>query len=90
MPINLQRFAESDIKKQESNSLKRAIRKYERRIAEHKNKISNPSQMVDDWNAKSKYVQDGLIKHWNKEIKNFQNSIDERIAELKKRGDYDE
>lgn len=90
IPINLQRFAESDIKKQESNSLKRAIRKYERRIAEHKNKISNPSQMVDDWNAKSKYVQDGLIKHWNKEIKNFQNSIDERIAELKKRGDYDE
>jgi hypothetical protein len=27
------------------------------------------------------------IKHWRKEIKNFNESIDNRLAELKKRGE---
>lgn len=35
LKMNLQLFAESDIKNQESGSLKRAIRKYEKRIKEH-------------------------------------------------------
>ena len=32
----------------------------------------------------------GLIRHWIKEISNFKESIDNRINELKKRGDYNE
>ena len=35
LKMDLQLFAESDIKNQESGSLKRAIRKYQKRIKEH-------------------------------------------------------
>ena len=88
--LDLQFFAEKDIKNQESNSLKRAIRKYENRIQEHINKINDPKQFYEDWDSQSSLRQEGLKKHWRKEIRNFQNSINERIEELKERGDYDE
>lgn len=42
LKMNLQLFAESDIKNQESGSLKRAIRKYEKRIKEHEEYLENP------------------------------------------------
>ena len=87
---NIQLFAEKDIKNQESNSLKRAIKRYNALIAEHQQKIDDPSASVDGWENKDVREQTGLIKHWKKEIRNFQTSIDDRIAELKSRGDYDE
>lgn len=88
--ISMQFFAESDMKKQESGSLKRAIRKYQKRIAEHQQKINEPQKYVPDWDTKSEQAQNGLKRHWQKEIRNFQTSIDDRIAELKERGDYDD
>ena len=88
--IYLQFFSESDIKKQESGSLKRAIRKYQKRIAEHQSKIGNPEKYVEGWSKKDDREKKGLIRHWQKEIKNLQTSIDDRIVELKNRGDYDE
>ncbi len=90
MSLDIQLFAEKDIKRQESSSLKRAIRKYKQRIEEHKQKIANPAAFVDDWENVDDRKQAGLIKHWKKEINNFQTSIDDRIAELKARGDFDE
>lgn len=87
---NLQYFAEKDIKNQESNSLKRAIKKYQKRIDEHNEKIKNPEKYIEDWKSLSSIKQEGLKKHWNKEIRNFNNSIDDRVAELKERGDFDE
>ncbi|MBO5484343.1 MAG: hypothetical protein J5979_03920 [Lachnospiraceae bacterium] len=88
--MDLQLFAERDIKNQESNSLKRAIRKYEKRIEEHKMYIENPISHCPDWNKKSMESQEGLMRHWNKEIRNFEESIENRVKELKRRGDYDE
>jgi hypothetical protein len=32
--------------------------------------------------------QNGLIRHWEKEVRNFNQSIEDRIKELKERGDY--
>ena len=90
MRISLQFFAEKDISNQESGSLKRALRKYIDKIELHKQKIANPQAFVDGWADKDAREQAGLIKHWQKEINNFQTSIDDRIAELKKRGDYDD
>jgi SPP1 gp7 family putative phage head morphogenesis protein len=89
LPMNLQFFAEKDIKNQESNSLKRAIRKYEARIKEHEDKISNPEKYIDNWNELDTRKQDGLKKHWEKENRNFNESIQNRVNELKDRGDYD-
>lgn len=88
--IDIQHFAEKDIKNQESASLRRAIRKYNKRIEEHKNKIENPSQYVPNWNDYSEKQKEGLIKHWKKEIYNFDESINNRIEELKKRGEQSE
>ena len=87
---NLQYFAEKDIKNQESSSLKRAIKKYQKRIDEHNEKIKNPGKYIEDWQSLSSMKQEGLKRHWNKEIRNFNNSIDDRVAELKERGDFDE
>lgn len=90
LKLNLQLFAERDIKKQESASLRRAINKYQKRIAEHKSKIENPAYYVSNWEERDIREQQGLIKHWKREIRNFQTSISDRIDELKLRGDYDE
>lgn len=88
--MNLQLFAEKDLKNQSNVSLKKAIRNFQKRIEEHKQYISHPEIHCNDWEAKDVREQEGLMKHWNKEIKNFQESIDNRIMELRKRGDYDE
>ena len=85
---DLQFFAEKDIANQSSNSLKRAIKKYEINIAEHEEKISKPEKYIPDWDDKDERERKGLIKHWQKEIRNFNQSIDDRIDELKNRGDY--
>lgn len=88
--INLQFFAEKDIKNQESASLKRAIRKYQRQIKEHQGKISDPKKYIEAWDSFDVRRQEGLKKHWSKEIRNFETSIKDRVEELKARGDYDE
>lgn len=90
LKMNLQFFAESDIKNQESASLKRAIRKYEKRIAEHEDYLKNPEGHCNDWNEKHPREQEGLKRHWQKEIQNFRNAIKDREDELKERGDYDD
>lgn len=88
--LDLQFFAEKDIKYQESGSLRRAIRKYSKQIEAHENKISNPKEYIPDWDTYDVRYQEGLKRHWRKEIRNFNQSIDDRVDELKKRGDYDE
>jgi len=51
--------------------------------------IENPYVHVPEWDEYSALRQEGLKKHWEKEIRNFNESINNRIEELKKRGDYD-
>ena len=86
--VNIQLFAERDIEKQETGSLIRAMRKYEKRIEEHEGYIRDPKSHCPDWDSFDERQKAGLIKHWNKEISNFKESIDNRIEELKKRGEY--
>lgn len=90
IPIKIQFFAEKDILRQESSSLKRAIRKYEKRITEHEEYINNPKIHVDNWDSLTQVRKDGLKKHWQKEIRNFNQAIQDRVNELKKRGDYND
>lgn len=90
LKMDLQFFAEKDIKNQKSGSLKRAIRKYQARIEEHEAKIKNPKEIYPEWDTYDPRYQEGLKRHWNKEIRNFKQSIQDRVDELKERGDYDE
>ena len=89
LKMNLQFFAESDVKNQESGSLKRAIRKYEKRIREHEEYLQNPESHCPDWYDKMTCEQEGLKHHWKKGICNFNRAIQDRVNELKERGDYD-
>lgn len=90
LKMDLQLFAEKDIKNQEYGSLKRAIRKYQTRIEEHEAKIKDPKAVYPEWDSYDQRYKDGLRRHWNKEIRNFKQSIQDRVDELKKRGDYND
>lgn len=81
--IDIQFFAEKDIEKQDSTLLKRAIRKYQKRIEEHEDKIKDPKKYAPDWDSYVERKKRGLKKHWKKEIDNFNESINNRIEELK-------
>ena len=88
--IGLQFFAEKDIKRQDSSSLIRAMRKYRKRIEEHQDKISQPHKYIKNWDALDQRKKEGMIRHWQKEMNNFQESIQNRVEELKERGEYNE
>lgn len=88
--IDLQFFTEKDIKNQFSNSLKRSMRKFIKKIELHKDKINNPRKYIPDWDQKDPREQNGIIKWWKREIRNYTNSYNERVEELKRRGDYDD
>lgn len=90
LKMDLRFFSEEDIVNQKSSSLKRAIGKYEKRMKEHESYLKEPEKHCDDWYEKSIEEQEGLKRHWNKEIRNFKQSIQDRVTELKRRGDYDD
>ncbi len=55
------------------------------KMSEHEEYLRNPEMHCRDWNEKSIEEQEGLKRHWNKEIRNFKLSIQDRVAELQKR-----
>lgn len=63
LEMNLQFFAENDVPKQSSASLKRAIRNLTKRIKEHEEYIENPYVLVPEWDEYSALRQEGLKKH---------------------------
>lgn len=87
---DLQMLIEKDIAKQNSRQLKKGIASYQKQIEAHTAKISSPASYVPDWDSYTEKHKTGLVRHWQKEISFFQRSIDDRIAELKNRGDYNE
>lgn len=58
--MDLQFFAEKDIQNQNSSSLKRSIRKFNKRIEEHEHKISHPEECFPNWEEYSTQYQEGL------------------------------
>lgn len=85
--MNLQFFSEADIEKQSSTALKRGIRKHLKQIDKHKEHIQNPSGYIKEWDSYDVRFQEGLKRHWQKEINNFEQSIKDKMEELRKRGE---
>ena len=85
--IDLQNFSEKSIEHQTSNALHKGIRNLQKMIEIHKAKIENPQNFYPAWNSISELEKQGNIRHWRKEIKNFEESIQNRIDELIKRGE---
>jgi len=74
------------LENQTPNQLRKGIRVFQKRIAEHQYKIENPWTVYSDWFLTPER-QSGRIGHWQKEIENFRESIQNRIDELRKRGE---
>ena len=86
--LNMQFFAEKDLKNQSSTSLKKGIRNLNKEIEIHKEKLKKPQNYDKNWENKTEKQKEGLLKHWRKEINNQEESINNRIEELRKRGEY--
>lgn len=87
MNFDLQLFAEKSLQNQTPVQLRKGIKTFKKRIDEHFAKIKNPEKFCDDWNSYDNEHQEGLIWHWQHEIKNFYESIQNRVEELEKRGE---
>ena len=88
--LDIQFFAEKDLINQSSASLKKGIKSLEKEIKIHEAKLNNPENFDIGWNNKDNRAKEGLLKYWQKEIRNQNESIENRIEELRKRGeDYD-
>lgn len=64
-------------------------RKYKEQIYKHQRYIENPKIKVFEWDKYSDKHKAGLIKHWEKEIKNFKESVRRREDELNRRKNND-
>lgn len=87
MKFDLQCFTEQNLKNQTPNQLRKGIRTFKKRIDEHFAKIDNPEKFCKEWNSYDNEHREGLILHWQHEIKNFAESIQNRIDELEERGE---
>lgn len=86
MKFDLQLFAEDAIENQTANQLRKGIRSLNKRIEEHFAKIEQPWKSYSDWFDEPD-KQKGRIGHWQKEIENMKESIQNRVDELEKRGE---
>lgn len=77
---------ESDIRNQSDGSLKKGIRNHKKEIDIHKDKIRNPQNHYPNWDRIDERKKKGYIKHWKKEINNFEDSIRRKEEELRRRG----
>ena len=84
--IGVQFFANKGILKQSDSHLKKSIRSWKERLAEHVMWISDPTLHDKEWDTKTPAHQAGLIKHWQHEVDNFKRNIQDAEDELKKRG----
>jgi hypothetical protein len=90
MGIGLQFFANRSIPKQKDGQLVKSINSWQSNIEQHKNKLANPARFDANWDSKTDAQKAGLIKHWQKEIRNFEANVKEAEDELKKRGHSDD
>ena len=66
-------------------ALEKTVKNLDEKIELHVSKINNPEQHYTDWSQRTELQRDGAIKHWRKEISNFQKQKNIALAELKRR-----
>ncbi|MBQ8393205.1 MAG: hypothetical protein IJX51_05475 [Clostridia bacterium] len=85
--INLQFFSEKAIKNQTDEEIKSGIKNLKKVRELHEYKISHPQEYYVNWDKMSKIEQEGRLWTWQKEINNHTKGIDDRLEELRKRGE---
>lgn len=83
--FDLNLFGNKDKEKQTLSQLKRGIKSDNDNIKGHQEKIRNPQKFYSDWDTVNNHIREGRIKHWKKEIANFEKNIKDAEEELKKR-----
>ena len=83
--LDFQFFANKSISLQSDSQLNKSISSWMKQIEEHKGKIKNPAFYDSGWDSKSETHRAGLIRHWEKEIVNFEKNIKLAKEELAKR-----
>lgn len=71
---------------QNNSQLLKSKDSFQDNIKEHKDKISNPEKYSSDWDEISDEKRKGRIKHWRKEIFNWEKQIADIDMILKERG----
>lgn len=66
-------------------ALEKTVKNLDEKIALHISKINTPEQYYPDWSKRNLLQQEGSIKHWRKEIANFQKQKNIALAELRRR-----
>ena len=59
-----------------SRELNKGIRSFQRRIDEHRDKISNPQNYDPKWHTNTKKHQQNQLINWKKEIKGFSEQME--------------
>lgn len=78
---------EKGIQKQDARALKKGIESLEAQIEIHKDRINNPISHYPKMGEMDEKDKARIIRHWEKEIHNFEQSIENRKDELEKRGE---
>lgn len=83
--IDTQFFANRGIAKRTDKQLYKSISSWAENIKKHEEKLNNPEKYDKEWNEKNDTARAGLLKHWKKEIKGFQENINLAYEELERR-----
>ena len=81
----IQFFANRSIPKYTDKQLEKSIKNWAKRIEEHKEKIAHPEKYDQYWDVMDEVQRNGEIKHWQHEVKTFEDNIKQAEEELKKR-----
>ncbi len=87
--ISMQFHGKPNFSKQTLAGLNKTIRSLSRNIEEHRQKISHPELIYSEWFDYTEVERQGYIKHWKKEIKNFEKQIKEAKAEIERRTNHE-
>lgn len=85
MRLDLQFFAVPDFRKQRTAGLLKTVISFLRVIEEHQNKINDPLSFYPDWDSFDPRYQEGLKRHWQKEIRNISEQLEAAQRELERR-----
>lgn len=66
-------------------ALEKTVKNLDEKIALHISKINTPEQHYPDWEKRDPREREGLVKHWRKEVANFQRQRNIALAELRRR-----
>ena len=63
------------LSKQTDSQLLRSVNSFEKKLAEHQEKINDPSLYVQDWDSRNSWYKAGIVEKWRKEMENFETEI---------------